>query len=245
MRTAAVLPVKSFSRAKQRLGESVADRLRLQLARAMVADVLLALERTDAIELTIVVTREREVASAARALGAIVLDDDTESGQSAAAALGIRYAVAEGIERVLCVPGDCPALDPAELQALLDADADAPPGEGDGGREGNGPGKVERRVVIVPDRHGTGTNGLLLSPPEAISPSFGADSCERHRELALAAGIVARIERPESLLLDIDTGADLAELRVRLAQLDAPAPRTRAVLGQPEHTGGLSITTHA
>ena len=47
------------------------------------------------------------------------------------------------------------------------------------------------------------------------------------------------------MLLDIDTGADLAELRVRLAQLDAPAARTRAVLGQPEHAGGLSITTHA
>ncbi len=249
MRTAAVLPVKSFSRAKQRLGESVADRLRLELARAMVADVLLALEHTDAIELTIVVTREREVASAALALGAIVVDDDTESGQSAAAARGIRHAVAERIERVLCVPGDCPALDPAELQALLGVGVgeseNEDRSEGSVPREGTAPRESERSVVIIPDRHGTGTNGLLLSPPEAISPSFGADSCDRHRELALAAGIVARIARPESLLLDIDTGADLAELRVRLAQLDAPAPRTRAVLGQPEHAGGLSITTHA
>jgi 2-phospho-L-lactate/phosphoenolpyruvate guanylyltransferase len=231
MRTAAVLPVKSFSRAKQRLGASVAGRLRLELARAMVADVLSALQRTDAIERTIVVTREREVAVAAGGLGAIVLEDVAESGQSAAAALGIAYAVAEGIERVLCVPGDCPALDPDELRALLSAD------------EGND--LHERAVVIVPDRHGTGTNGLLLRPPQAIAPSFGPGSCERHRGLALAAGIAARIERPESMLLDIDTGADLVELRVRLAQLDAPAPRTRAVLGQPEHAGGLSMTTHA
>jgi 2-phospho-L-lactate guanylyltransferase len=231
MRTAAVLPVKSFSRAKQRLGESVADRLRLELARAMVSDVLLALERTDALERTIVVTREQEVAGAARGLGAIVLDDVAESGQSAAASLGIAFAVAAGIERVLCVPGDCPALDPGELQALLSAD--------------EGTDVDERTVVIVPDRHGTGTNGLLLRPPEAIAPSFGPDSCERHRALALAAGILARIERPESMLLDIDTGADLAELRVRLAQLDAPAAHTRAVLGQSEHAGSLSISTHA
>lgn len=231
MRTAAVLPVKSFSRAKQRLGASVADRLRLELARAMVADVLLALAHTDAIERTIVVTREQEVADAARELGASVLEDVSESGQSAAAALGIAYAVTEGIERVLCVPGDCPALDPGELQMLLATDQ--------GGGE-DGP-----TVVIVPDRHGSGTNGLLLSPPEAIAPSFGPDSCERHRALALAAGITARIERPESMLLDIDTGADLAELRVRLAQVSAPAPRTRAVLGQPAPTDGHSITTHA
>jgi 2-phospho-L-lactate/phosphoenolpyruvate guanylyltransferase len=232
MRTAAVLPVKSFSRAKQRLGASVEDHLRLELARAMVADVLAALERTEAIERTIVVTREREAALAARELDAIVLDDVAESGQSEAAALGVAYAASEGFERVLCVPGDCPALDPEELRSLLTADH-----EGDA---------HARTVVIVPDRHGTGTNGLLLSPPGVIAPSFGADSCERHRQLALARGITARIERPQSLLLDIDTGADLAELRIRLAALDAPAPRTRAVLdGQPQRAGVLPITTHA
>ena len=44
-------------------------------------------------------------------------------------------------------------------------------------------------VVIVPDRHGTGTNGLLLAPPDAIAPSFGPGSCERHRALARAAGV--------------------------------------------------------
>jgi 2-phospho-L-lactate/phosphoenolpyruvate guanylyltransferase len=232
MRTAAVLPVKSFSRAKQRLGASVEDHLRLELARAMVADVLAALERTEAIERTIVVTREREAALAAHGLDAIVLDDVAESGQSEAAALGVAYAATEGFERVLCVPGDCPALDPEELHALLTADQ---------ARDAHAP-----TVVIVPDRHGTGTNGLLLSPPEVIAPSFGAGSCERHRQLALARGVTARIERPQSLLLDIDTGADLAELRIRLAALDAPAPRTRAVLdGQPQHAGVLPITTRA
>jgi 2-phospho-L-lactate guanylyltransferase len=231
MRTAAVLPVKSFARAKQRLGASVADQLRLQLASAMVADVLLALAQTEAIERTIVVTREHTVASAARIQGAIVVDDTSECGQSAAAALGVERALAEGIERVLCIPGDCPALDPAELEALLSAEA----------AERHG----ERAVVIVPDRHGSGTNGLLLTPPAAIAPSFGPDSCERHRALALSAGIEPAIERPASLLLDIDTGADLAALRERLAGLSARAPRTRAVLGLGEHTGVLPLTAPA
>ena len=102
---------------------------------------------------------------------------------------------------MLCVPGDCPALDPGELELLLGAPAD-PAG---------------REVVIVPDRHGTGTNGLLLAPPAAIEPSFGPGSCERHRALAADAGVACRLERPPSLLLDIDTGADLAALRERLA----------------------------
>ncbi len=229
MRTAAILPVKGFARAKQRLGRSVADPLRLALAEAMVADVMRALAETRAVERTILVTRERSVIAAAGNLGAIVVDDASESGQSQAATLGIRRALEEGFERVLCVPGDCPALDPAELSGLLAA-----------GTAADGP-----EVVVVPDRHGTGTNGLLLRPPQAIEPSFGPGSCERHRELARTAGVACRVERVASLLLDIDTGEDLAALRERLAGHEARAGRTRAVLGQPERTIVIPLTTPA
>ncbi|MBA3808354.1 MAG: 2-phospho-L-lactate guanylyltransferase [Solirubrobacterales bacterium] len=221
MRTAAILPVKRFVDAKQRLGASVADDLRLELAEAMVTDVLEALEQTAAIEQTIVVTCEQAILDVAGELGAIVIADRLEEGQSAAVSLGIERALGAGIERALCVPGDCPALDPDELETLLGL---AGSNERD---ESAGP-----AVVIVPDRHGTGTNGLLLCPPGAIAPSFGADSCERHQTLARAAGVSWTLEQPSSLLLDIDTGADLAELRARLMLAPARAERTRAVLGR-------------
>lgn len=213
--TAAILPVKRFSNAKQRLGASVDDPLRLDLARAMVGDVLSALSECHSVALRIVVTTEESVADAARAQGAIVVEDSAEAGQSAAVALGLARALREGAERALCIPGDCPALDPHELESLLDAVAN-------------------NEVVVIPDRHGTGTNGLLLSPPDAIAPSFGPGSCDRHLEIARAAGVACRIESPGSLLLDIDTGADLAVLRERLANEHTRAPRTRAVLGLVE-----------
>jgi 2-phospho-L-lactate guanylyltransferase len=216
MRTAAILPVKRFSNAKQRLGASVADPLRAELVRAMVGDVLGALRECASIECTIVVTNEPTVAATAGREGAIVVPDTAEDGQSAAVVLGVERAHAEGLERVLCIPGDCPALAPEELDSLLGATAAGQPA-----------------VVIVPDRHGTGTNGLLLTLPAAIFPSFGADSCARHRQLARAAGAACRVERHPSLLLDIDTGEDLAALRERLAGERVRAPRTRAVLGLP------------
>src|ERR1700677_468108 len=162
MRTAAILPVKRFAQAKQRLGASVADPLRLELASAMVGDVLSSLAGTAAI------------------------DDTAQDGQSAAVGLGVRRALDAGIERVLCIPGDCPTLDPAELEALLSARPSVLRSE---------PSRAGAEVVIVPDRHGTGTNGLLLAPPDAIPPSFGPDSCERHTALALAAGITCRVEQ--------------------------------------------------
>jgi 2-phospho-L-lactate guanylyltransferase len=226
MRTAAILPVKRFAEAKQRLGRSVADPLRLELARAMVDDVLAALARTAALERTILISSELTLSGCAREHGALVLADTAESGQSAAVSLGIEYALAQGIERVLCVPGDCPALDPDELESLL-------------AQEGQAAGEAE--VVILPDRHGSGTNGLLLSPPSAIAPSFGPDSCGRHCALAIAAGVAHRIERLPSLLLDIDTGDDLAVLRERLTSAGTAAPRTRSVLGQPERPAALPI----
>jgi 2-phospho-L-lactate/phosphoenolpyruvate guanylyltransferase len=234
MRTAAILPVKHFAQAKQRLGASLPDPLRLELARAMVGDVLAALGETASIERTIVVTAEPSMAELAHARGAIVIDDTAQDGQSAAVSLGVKRALTEGMERALCVPGDCPTLDPDELAALLSS-----------------PASNEPEVVIVPDRHGTGTNGLLLAPPGTIRPSFGLGSCERHRALANAAEVRWRIERPASLLLDIDTGEDLTVLRTRLVgdrtsgEHRVRAPRTRALLDRTAGGDRPSITIPA
>lgn len=232
MKTAAILPVKRFSEAKQRLGDTLATDLRRKLARAMVSDVLDVLMSTPELAITIVVTNEEAVLELAREHGALVIADTAQAGQSAAVALGIERALADGIERVLCVPGDCPALDPDELSQLLGARASVDVAEPGASEHATAAGDDSGRttVVVIPDRHGTGTNGLLLSPPDAIAPSFGPNSCERHRELARAAGATCRIERPSSLLLDVDTGADLAALRQRLASERFHAPRTRGVL---------------
>jgi 2-phospho-L-lactate guanylyltransferase len=229
MRTAAILPVKRFPLAKQRLGESVAESLRADLARAMVGDVLSSLRECPAVDATIVVTCEPSVAAAARYIGAVVVEDTAEEGQSAAASLGLAYALQEGFERALCVPGDCPTLDPDELVELLVADTTQE--------------NVDPEVVIVPDRHGKGTNGLLLSPPDALSPSFGPDSRTRHERLATESDVKWRIAQPASLLLDIDTGADLAALRERVAGEHVRAPRTRAVLTRAEAKDRMSKAT--
>lgn len=186
--TVAVLPVKSFGRAKSRtaLGEGP----RAELAESMATAVLAALAEVRALERIVVVTREPRAAAAARAVGAEVVGDPAEAGHSQAALIGVRAAA--DARRVLLVPGDCPLLDPAEVDALLAA---------------AGPG-----VTVVPDRHGTGTNALVLDPPAAMAPSFGPGSCARHVALARAAGLPVRVVEVASLAFDVDTPADLAAL---------------------------------
>ncbi len=211
MHTAAVLPVKSFGRAKQRLDAAVGQPERGELAAAMVGDVLAALRAVPGLDDVLVVTAEPRAAGAARQAGAHVVDDPVEAGQSDAASRGVRAALDRGAERVLLVPGDCPALDAGEVARLLERFGGA-------------------GVVIVPDRHGAGTNALLLTPPEAIAPSFGPGSFARHARLGAAAGERVRVAQAPSLELDVDTPGDLAALRGALAAVPGAAPRTRALL---------------
>jgi 2-phospho-L-lactate guanylyltransferase len=212
VRTVAVLPVKSFSRAKQRLGAALGEPERGELAAAMVSDVLSALSRVTGLDGVVVVTAEPAAARAARESGAAVVTDPEEAGQSPAATRGVRAATAGGAVRVLLVPGDCPALDPAEVDGLLAAGGPPP------------------HVTIVPDRHGTGTNALLIAPPDAIAPSFGPGSFARHAAHARVAGAAVGVADVPSLGLDVDTPGDLAALRAALAARPGGAARTRAAL---------------
>jgi 2-phospho-L-lactate guanylyltransferase len=216
MRTLAVLPIKGFSAAKRRLAEQLASGSRQALALAMFTDVLNALRHVESVDSVAVVTADPVAELAVRGDGVFLIDDDARAGQSAAALLGIRHAMASGFDRVLLVPGDAPLIDPREVDRLLAVEA---PG-----------------IVIVPDRHEEGTNALVLTPPDALEPSFGPGSLARHLAAAEASGASHRVERPESLLLDIDTPADLAELSSRLEGLRAVAPMTRGALRQLART---------
>src|SRR3954447_13560534 len=119
METVAVLPIKTFARAKHRLAEAVDVPDRRALAQAMLGDVLEALAAVPELDAVLVVTAEPAAAAAAREAGAEGGRGPRGAGQSAAALLGVEAALQRGATRVLLVPGDCPALDAEELSALL------------------------------------------------------------------------------------------------------------------------------
>jgi 2-phospho-L-lactate guanylyltransferase len=213
MRTATILPIKSFAQAKQRLRLELAAHDRRALVEAMFADALVALGRVTALERVIVVSGDRVAQRIASGYGASVVEDD-ERGHNTAAARGIEVLLEAGLERALLVPGDCPLLAPEDLNALLDHPAG------------------ERSALIVPDRHGTGTNALLLTPPDVLAPSFGPDSCRRHLADASTAGVPAEVLELPSLALDVDTPDDLEALRRTLATTHGGAAHTRGMLNQ-------------
>jgi 2-phospho-L-lactate/phosphoenolpyruvate guanylyltransferase len=214
----AILPVKRFAQAKTRLlGELIGPQERAALLRGMLADVLASIGRSEATERIVVVTgegrAERIAMEAAKRIRMPieVLQDPRDRGHSEAATLGIVRAKALGARCVALLPGDCPLLDAAELDGAI--------------------GRMEAEsVAVVPDRHGTGTNGLLMAPPDAIGPAFGPGSCERHLDRATRAGWSAGREAIPSLALDLDTPDDLELLRERLGREPDAAPATARAL---------------
>jgi len=228
MRTLAVLPVRSFSSAKQRLSGTLAAGARQSLVQAMFADVLGALRRARRLDAIAVVTDDISAEAIARRDGAVVVKDDRRSGQSEATLLGIEHAKQASFERVVLVPGDTPLLDPAELDELLD--------------------RAERdrlEVAIVPDRHGTGTNALVIAPPTQFAPTFGPGSFARHIGAARESGLSYREVEVPSLALDVDTDADLAALWSEIDAHRRSAQRTRGALSQLERSGALASVERA
>jgi len=212
LKATAILPVKRFGEAKRRLAAGIEPDRREGLIAAMVADVLEAIGAARTVERTIVVSSEPAAEALAAEAGALAIPDASEGGHVGAALAGIARARADGAGCVLLLAGDCPLLDPRELDRLLT-------------------GVPEAYVGIVPDRHGSGTNALALRPPDAIVPAFGEGSCERHVAAARAAGIPFAVEPLPSLGLDLDTPADLIALTRELEGGRGRARRTARALG--------------
>ncbi|HEY4279136.1 MAG TPA: 2-phospho-L-lactate guanylyltransferase [Conexibacter sp.] len=215
MPTFAILPVKRFEAAKSRLDPGLPAGPRRALAEAMYVDVLTALRRTRGVDRVLVLTADQGAQRVAEGYDAIPLEDPGESGQNKAVLRGIAHARELGATRVLCVAGDTPMIDPAELDALL-------------GR----PRTNDRYAIVVPDRHGRGTNALLLQPPDVMPPAYGIDSVHRHQAIAEDAGIPVEVVEIESIALDVDTPDDLTALRELIASRRGGAAHTRGMLNQ-------------
>jgi 2-phospho-L-lactate/phosphoenolpyruvate guanylyltransferase len=210
LHTTAVVPVKGLSVANGRLDGLLTADERNRVAEALFLDLILKLPHSRCVDDILIVTADASIARQARWFGAKVLLQEADDGHSEAATAGARAALADGAARVAMLPVDCPMLDPEELDAHI--------------------GRSPRTVLIIPDRHGTGTNGLVLAPPDVFLPAFGPDSCARHVSRARATGISFALEALESMGTDLDTPEDYSLLRDRLLLDPQPAPKTAQVL---------------
>ena len=203
MTIGAVLPVKDFGQAKQRLAGFLSTVERRLLAEAMAEDVLETLSQVSELSEIIVVTRDERAFELAARHGARVLAEPSNDGQSAAVERAAAALGRAGVESLLQVPGDVPGASADEIAAVLAAH----------GRASDG----APAVTLVPSYDRRGTNCVLCSPPDVLPFAFGHDSFGPHCEAARAQGIAPRIIALPGLGLDIDTPDDLRAFVARPA----------------------------
>jgi 2-phospho-L-lactate guanylyltransferase len=186
----AVVPVKELGGAKQRLIPALAPAERLELAQLMLSEVLEALAATRGLAGVLLVTLDPFATEFAALHGFRVTTQGARDGHTGAVNGGRALLAAEA--GILTMPGDIPAVTPAEIEALLAAHRAAP------------------SFTIAPAHDEQGSNAVLLSPPEAVPLRFGENSYFPHLAAARAAGIEPTILPLPGIAMDIDNPADLA-----------------------------------
>jgi 2-phospho-L-lactate guanylyltransferase len=188
---AVVVPVRSLSGGKTRLAGVLSPAEREVVVRRMLSHALATVEDAGIARHTLVISPDPAARRYAGAAGATTLAQTAAApGLNAAIALGRDHAVAHGIASLLVLFADLPLVRAADLRRLV-AD-DAP-------------------VIISPDRHGAGTNALLLRLDRGaatFAPRFGEGSAAAHRAEAAGRGLVASTASVPGIAFDLDTPED-------------------------------------
>ncbi|NIO09175.1 MAG: 2-phospho-L-lactate guanylyltransferase [Deltaproteobacteria bacterium] len=217
MRTSVLIPAKGFAYAKQRLAQDISPFDREVLAESMLRHVLEQVGSARGIESTYVVTASDEVIRLALSRGARVIREKSERGETEAVTFAVAEMKRNGVQSVLILPGDLPLLRAADVEALVhrvpEVTASVP------------------FALLTPSRDRMGTNALLLSPPDAITPRFGFDSFCHHLSEAAAKRLHITVLENERIALDVDYLQDLEACRSSNADHPfAKAPSERSVV---------------
>lgn len=183
----AIVPVKPLLRAKSRLSPVLSAVQRAELSQRLLLNTLRVLDQVPEVGYTLVVSRDTRALALAREHDARTVTEYGSPDLNVALARATALAKGQGASAVLILPADLPLVEPGDLRQLIELSGEPPV------------------VVLAPDRHGTGTNALLVAPPGLIEYDFGPDSYAHHYTRGESAG--ARVEVCESLALGLDLDA--------------------------------------
>ena len=187
----AIIPVKSLHRSKSRLAGFLSAEDRAALTRVMLTRLLSVLNAVTQIDGVLVVSRDAAVHQIAAQFHVDVVAERVGSGLNGAVETGQKCAAAHGAHAVLILPSDLPCVQPKDIEALLGKTAVFP-----------------NSIVLCSDRHGQGTNALLLPVHLPFQFHYGSQSYQRHCAEAEKLQLPHHTVSVPGLQFDLDTRQD-------------------------------------
>lgn len=190
MNTWAILPLRSLRDGKQRLRDVLSAGDRSILVRRLLEHTLSAIVEARGVSGVCIVTPDPEMLAWVCQFDVLALLQPNH-GLNA----GLEYArrellVRADLDALLVILPDLPHLRSADLDEMLRR-------------------STPRSVVLAPDRHGQGTNVLLVRPADALPFAFGEASLQQHEAAAQAYGLHVHHYDAPGTAFDVDTPDDL------------------------------------
>jgi 2-phospho-L-lactate guanylyltransferase len=213
-----VIPVKRSIGSKQRLASELPDDVRELVSRSLASRMVRCAAEGWAPSRVVVVGDDPEITELCARLGLATLVDEG-AGQSAAVRTGQAWCLERGATTMATVAADLPRVESSDLRRLWVVAARL----------------ASNSLALIPDRAGTGTNGLLLNPADLDPFSFGPDSLRRHREVAERLGLQISLLKLPQLAWDVDRPEDLVPPSAGLGEGAHPVVAWAKEIAAHEH----------
>ncbi|MFQ5440623.1 MAG: 2-phospho-L-lactate guanylyltransferase [Nitrosopumilaceae archaeon] len=199
MKTAAIIPVKTFSKAKTRLGLSSVQKEKI--CEIMLEEILRTLSISPLIDKIIIVTKDKKALDLSKKFDAVQITDNHETGVNEAVALADEYLLENNYETSIVFPQDIPNIKTQDIEFMLKFRGET------------------NFALIVPSRRFDGTNALVRNPVNLMKTHYDEDSYKIHMSSAKEKTRDVSMVFVKRIMLDVD---NIEDLKFLLSQKEKP-----------------------
>ncbi len=188
----AIIPAKDFQKGKSRLSGVLDKKLRINIQRWMLENVLLSVTKCNLIDYTVVVSDSLEVLKIANQFKTEGISSNSHD-LNKDLKKGVEWAKKHNAKSILIIHSDLPLLEKNTVRKIIER------------------GIKLSSVVITPSKDG-GTNSLFFLSENAPVLSFGKNSFKKHWNGYMEKNIDIDSYENENLSFDLDTPDNLKKI---------------------------------
>jgi 2-phospho-L-lactate guanylyltransferase len=189
LRVGAIVPVKTFSRAKTRL--NLSPERTEQVCKIMLESVLNTISKSAVIENTVVISKDELALGIGKRFGATEIYDQEELGVNNAVILADDYLTNKNFDASIVFPQDIPLIQTEDIDNLINYQSS------------------NRCVLVVPSSKFDGTNALFRMPLDVMETHYDEDSYKIHLNTAEKRNASSSLVLIRRIMLDVDEQSDL------------------------------------